>query len=72
MRHHHRRLDNPARKQVEAWKHPPGTMVLLRTEGGAEMVMWTRGSPEVVGGVAVIWLEAPIGCYPLERVRRVE
>lgn len=58
-------------KKCAAWnaKHPVGTKVTVRLDGGESRETVTRSPAEVLSGhSAVIWLDGIRGCYLLERV----
>jgi hypothetical protein len=58
-------------KAVADWnaKHPIGTPVNVKLDGGETRETVTRSVAEVLSGhSAVIWLEGIRGCYLLDRV----
>lgn len=57
-----------ARAYVEAWnaKHPPGTEIDLRREGGQVRARTMTFAQVISGGKAVIWIEGMRGSVPLE------
>ncbi len=73
---YHRRKERERRgapaRAVEAWKHPVGTRVVVRTDSGEVLLTVTRSMPWVMGGhSAVILVEGIAGGYALERVTPV-
>jgi hypothetical protein len=57
--------------EVENWnlKHPVGTQVVVRKDGGDLHEGKTLTKAEILGGhSAVIWVEGIRGCYLLDRV----
>ena len=61
-------------KKVDAWnaKYEVGQDVLLRRDNGETVQTQTRSNAELLSGhTAVIWLQAVIGCYCLDRVTAV-
>lgn len=50
-------------------RHPIGTPVVVKRDGGQTISTRTRSAAQVLGGhTAVIWVEGISGCYALDRV----
>lgn len=62
-----------ARVAIVNWnkKYPVGTKVNVKKDNGEVLNTVTRSAADVIGCMAVIWVEGIAGCYSLDRVTAV-